>query len=169
MKSIALLGAAIRIFLISLIWMSIHGVAWSRATDSDRSHPNLVFIMADDLGYGHLGCYGQKHIRTPRLDRMAREGTRFTQCYAGNSVCAPSRSVLMTGTHSGHTSVRINGGGAAILPRDVTIAEVLKEAGYTTGIFGKWGLGDEGDRTSSLPWARKGWRKNAGYARGRKA
>ena len=92
--------------------------------------PNIVFIMADDLGYGHLGCYGQTKIRTPHLDRMAAEGTRFTQVYAGHCVCAPSRSVLMTGYHSGHSSVRINGGGAPLLPEDVTVAEVLKEAGY---------------------------------------
>ena len=100
--------------------------------------------MADDLGYGHLGSFGQKHIRTPNLDRMAREGTRFTQVYAGNPVCAPSRSVLMTGLHSGHTSVRVNGGGSSLRPEDVTVAEALKEAGYATGLFGKWGLGDEG-------------------------
>ncbi len=111
--------------------------------------PNIVFIMADDLGYGHLGCYGQQKIRTPQLDRMAAEGTRFTQVYAGHCVCAPSRSVLMTGNHTGHTSVRINGGGSPLQPNDVTVAEVLKEAGYATGIFGKWGLGDAG--TDGVP------------------
>jgi arylsulfatase A len=106
--------------------------------------PNIIFIVADDLGYGQLGCYGQQKIRTPCLDRMASEGLRFTQFYSGQTVCAPSRSVLMTGYHTGHTSVRINGGGSALLPEDVTVAEVLKKAGYATGIFGKWGLGDEG-------------------------
>ena len=77
--------------------------------------PNIVFIMADDLGYGHLGSYGQTRIQTPRLDRMAEEGTRFTQFYSGHNVCAPSCSVLMTGYDTGHTSVRINGGGSALL------------------------------------------------------
>lgn len=105
--------------------------------------PNIVFIMADDLGYGHLGCYGQQKIRTPHLDRMAEEGMRFTQCYAGSMVCAPSRSVLMTGLHTGHTPIRANGSGMALAPADVTVAEVLKTAGYTTGCFGKWGLGIE--------------------------
>ena len=110
------------------------------AESSER--PNIIFILADDLGYGHLGCYGQTKIQTPHLDRMAAEGTRFTNCYAGHCVCAPSRSVLMTGYHTGHTSVRVNGGGAPLLPEDVTVAEVLKQAGYVTGGFGKWGLGD---------------------------
>jgi len=122
--------------------------------------PNIIFIMADDLGYGHLGSYGQTKIRTPHLDRMAAEGTRFTQCYAGHCVCAPSRSVLMTGRHSGHTSVRINGGGAPILPEDVTVAEVLEEAGYATGIFGKWGLGEHG--TTGVPY-KQGFDEFYGY------
>jgi arylsulfatase A-like enzyme len=123
-----------------------------------RRRPNIVFIMADDLGYGDLGCYGQKYTLTGRIDRMAAEGTRFTRCYAGHCVCAPSRSVLMTGQHTGHTRVRENkcrfggvpdeetGGGCRppLLLEDVTVAEVLKEAGYATGITGKWGLGDPG-------------------------
>jgi arylsulfatase A-like enzyme len=104
--------------------------------------PNIVWIMADDLGISDLGCYGQKHIRTPNIDRMAAEGTRFTDAYAGCTVCAPSRSVLMTGKHMGHTSVRSNPGGVPLLPGDITVAEVLKKAGYATGMFGKWGLGD---------------------------
>lgn len=122
--------------------------------------PNIVFIMADDLGYGQLGCYGQKHIRTPNIDRMAQEGTRFTQYYAGHCVCAPSRSTLMTGHHTGHTSVRANGGGAALLPEDITLAEVLKSAGYATGGFGKWGLGDAG--TTGHP-NRQGFDEFYGY------
>lgn len=104
--------------------------------------PNIVFIMADDLGYGHLGGYGQEKIKTPNIDRLAEEGMKFTQAYAGESVCAPSRSVLMTGLHNGHTAVRANGRGMYLYDEDVTVAEVLKEAGYTTGGFGKWGLGD---------------------------
>ncbi len=107
----------------------------------DVAKPNIILIMADDLGYGHLGCYGQKKIKTPNIDRMAKQGMRFTQFYAGSAVCAPSRSVLMQGLHSGHTGVRINQGSASLLDSEITIAEVLKKAGYTTGGFGKWGLG----------------------------
>ena len=105
--------------------------------------PNIVFILADDLGYGDLGCYGQKHFETPNIDRMAAEGMRFTQHYSGSTVCAPSRCALMTGLHTGHTAVRDNEGpyGAMPLgPSDVTVAEVLKQAGYTTGVIGKWDM-----------------------------
>ncbi len=118
-------------------------VTASQAAD----RPNMIFIMADDLGYGDVGCFGQKVIQTPRLDQMAAEGMKFTQFYAGNTVCAPSRSVLMTGRHMGHTHVRGNAGGENMLiqslrDEDVTVAEVLKPAGYTNGIIGKWGLGE---------------------------
>ena len=103
------------------------------------SHPytgqaktNLIFILADDLGYGDLGCYGQKLIQTPRLDQMAAEGMKFTRFYSGSTVCAPSRSVLMTGQHMGHTHVRGNAGGdmsrQSLRDKDITIAEKLKEA-----------------------------------------
>jgi len=117
--------------------------------------------MADDLGYGDLGCYGQETLKTPRLDQMATEGIRFTQCYAGSTVCAPSRSVLMTGQHTGHTTVRGNTGktgikglgGAdgrvALKAEDVIVPEVLKDVGYVTGMTGKWGLGEPG--TSGEP------------------
>ncbi len=104
--------------------------------------PNIVYIMADDLGWADLGSYGQAEIETPRLDRMAAEGTRFTQYYAGSTVCAPSRATLMTGRHTGHAWIRGNGE-FPIRPEDVTVAEVLREAGYTTGVVGKWGLGVE--------------------------
>ena len=109
--------------------------------------PNIIFIMADDLGYGELGSYGQKLIETPHLDRMAREGMRFTQFYAGSTVCAPSRSVLMTGQHLGRTTVRGNAGGRnmdaqSLSATDVTVARVLQQAGYATGLVGKWGLGE---------------------------
>lgn len=112
--------------------------------------PNIIFILADDLGYGELGCYGQKTIQTPHLDRLAAEGMRFTQFYAGSTVCAPSRSVLMTGLHTGHTRVRGNAGpensGAQMLrDEDTTVAELLHRAGYATGLIGKWGLGMPGD------------------------
>ncbi|HUR37878.1 MAG TPA: arylsulfatase [Planctomycetota bacterium] len=102
--------------------------------------PNIIFIQADDLGYGDLGCYGQKKVKTPNLDRMAREGLRFTSYYAGNTVCAPSRCALMTGFHMGHAYIR----GNAELPlraEDVTVATLLKGAGYSTAVIGKWGLG----------------------------
>jgi len=110
--------------------------------------PNIIFILADDLGYGDVGCYGQKKIRTPNIDRLAAEGVRFTQAYAGAPSCAPSRCCLMTGLHTGHARVRGNTGKAhqrvPLQPDDVTVAEVLKRAGYRTGIFGKWGLGEAG-------------------------
>jgi len=111
--------------------------------------PNVIFILADDLGYGDLGSYGQKLIQTPNLDRMAAEGKRFTQFYAGSTVCAPSRAVLMTGKHMGHVSVRGNAGrenmAAQTLPKDErAVAEVFKAAGYQTALFGKWGLGEIG-------------------------
>ncbi len=109
--------------------------------------PNIVFILADDLGYADVGCYGQRQIRTPNIDRLASEGMRFTDAYSGCTVCAPSRSVLMTGFHGGHTAVRANlgMGNKPLLPEDVTVAQVLKSAGYATGGFGKWGLGDVGN------------------------
>lgn len=117
--------------------------------------PNIVFILADDLGYGDLGCYGQKLIQTPHLDRMAAEGMRFTDFYAGNTVCAPSRSVLMTGLHMGHTHVRGNAGAdisiQSLRHEDVTVAEVLKQAGYATALCGKWGLGEDVPDNEGLP------------------
>ena len=116
----------------------------SRRPGDTARPPNIVFLMADDLGYGDLGCFGQQKIRTPNIDRLAATGLKFTQAYAGCTVCAPSRSVLMTGYHMGHASVRSNPGGVPLLPEDITVAEVLKSAGYATGIFGKWGLGDIG-------------------------
>src|SRR6188768_175684 len=103
--------------------------------------PNIIFILADDLGRGHVGCYGQTKIRTPNIDRLAAEGMKFTNAYAGANVCAPSRSVLMTGLHTGHTAVRNNGLKRYLYDEDVTVAEVLKKAAYTCGGFGKWGLG----------------------------
>lgn len=105
--------------------------------------PNIIFILADDLGFGDLGCYGQKVIQTPHLDRMAAEGMRFTDHYAGSTVCAPSRCCLMTGLHTGHALIRGNAT-VPLRPSDVTVAELLKGAGYATGIIGKWGLGEEG-------------------------
>ncbi|GAA4443561.1 arylsulfatase [Novipirellula rosea] len=116
----------------------------SSAMGIEPSRPNIIFIMADDLGYGDLGCYGQQLIETPNIDRLATEGIRFTQAYAGGPVCTPSRSVLMTGLHNGHTVARDN------VPHyptyledgDTTLAEVLASAGYRCGGVGKWSLGD---------------------------
>jgi len=116
------------------------------ATEAAVKPPNIIFIMADDLGYRNLGCYGSKTILTPNIDKMCAEGIRFTDCYSGDSVCAPSRSTLMTGYHLGHTPVRGNDGRTPIGPEDVTVADVLKKAGYITGGFGKWGLGNEGSQ-----------------------
>ncbi len=111
--------------------------------------PNIIFILADDLGYGEVGCYGQTKIKTPSIDRMATEGMRFTQFYAGSTVCAPSRSVLMTGQHLGHTRVRGNAGAGnhdaqTLQASDTTIATILQKGGYSTGLIGKWGLGELG-------------------------
>ena len=110
--------------------------------------PNIVYILADDLGYGDLGCYGQELIRTPRIDRLAEEGMRFTDHYAGAPSCAPSRCALMTGKHTGHARLRANSD-RPLHPEDTTIAEVLGRSGYATGAFGKWGLGLE-DSTGAL-------------------
>lgn len=117
----------------------------SHTLAADR--PNIVFILSDDLAQGDLGCYGQKLIQTPALDRMAAEGTRYTQAYSGTTVCAPSRTSLMTGLHMGHSPVRANreiaaGAGQFPLPAEtVTVAQILKSAGYATACMGKWGMG----------------------------
>lgn len=113
---------------------------------SVADQPNIIFIMADDLGYGDLGCYGQKLIRTPNIDRLAAEGLKFTQAYAGSSVCAPTRAILMTGIHGGHAAVRDNipHYDTYLRDHDVTVAEVLQEVGYRCGGVGKWSLGDAG-------------------------
>jgi len=121
--------------------------------------PRIIFILADDLGYGDVGCYGQQRIRTPHLNRIAAEGLRFTQAYAGSTVCAPSRCCLMTGHHTGHARVRGNQR-HPLRPEDLTVAEVLRNAGYATGIFGKWGLGEPD--TTGVP-NRQGFDEWFGY------
>ncbi|MDB5241824.1 MAG: sulfatase [Spirosoma sp.] len=123
------------------------------------ARPNIIYIMADDLGYGDLGCYGQQRVATPNLDRLARQGTRLTRFYAGSTVCAPSRCALMTGKHMGHAYVRGNGE-VPLRPTDTTLAQLLKNRGYTTGMFGKWGLGLE-DNTGAPQL--KGWDQFLGY------
>ncbi len=136
---------------------SIVGLGTLHANETRR--PNVVFILADDLGYADLGCYGQKKIRTPNIDRLAAEGMRFTQCYSGNPVCAPSRCTLMTGYHTGHAQVRSNkqvggddawtlgvttGGQWPLEAGTFTVGHLFQRAGYATGAFGKWGLGRVG-------------------------
>ncbi len=126
---------------------------------ANRKKTNIVYLIADDLGYAELGCYGQKKIKTPNIDKLASQGMKFTQHYSGNPVCAPSRCVLMTGKHSGHAQVRGNkqvggkegwklgsttGGQWPLKAGTVTVAGILKDAGYRTGAFGKWGLGRVG-------------------------
>jgi len=117
--------------------------------NAESSKPNIIYILADDLGYGDLGCYGQTNFLTPNIDNLAANGIKFTQHYSGSTVCAPSRSSLMTGKHTGHTFIRGNKsvqpeGQYPLEAKSVTIAEVLQEAGYVTGAFGKWGLGPPG-------------------------
>ena len=131
----------------------------AEAAKPSGDRPNIVYIMADDLGYGDLGCYGQKLIKTPHIDRLAKRGMRFTDFYAGSTVCAPSRCVLMTGLDTGHCFIRGNGKDN-LRPEDVTVAEVLKRAGYATGQVGKWGLGHEG--STGLP-TRQGFDFFYGY------
>lgn len=131
----------------------------------ERKLPNIIFILADDLGYGELGCYGQQLIKTPELDRMAAEGMRFTQFYAGSTVCAPSRCVLMVGQHTGRCSVRGNAPAnqrviQSLREEDVTVAQILKSRGYRTALIGKWGLGEEDEPGHPL---RKGFDYFFGY------
>ncbi|MEM6691150.1 MAG: sulfatase-like hydrolase/transferase [Planctomycetota bacterium] len=139
-----------------------------RASETERP-PNVVFVLADDLGYGELGCYGQDKIRTPTLDRLASQGIRLTDHHSGSPVCAPARCTLMTGMHGGHAPIRTNrdSGNGRVFPGQwpikenvVTVAEVLSEAGYTTGGFGKWGLGPTD--TSGSP-IRQGFDRFFGY------
>ena len=156
--------------LVLLIWAAVF-LGWAACTSTEEVAestvhepevvrlPNIIFIIADDLGYGDLGSYGQARIKTPHIDRLAREGVRFTNFYAGSTVCAPSRSVLMTGQHTGHTHIRGNGKINLRLAH-VTVAEVLKSAGYATGLMGKWGLGHEG--SNGLP-TRQGFDQFFGY------
>jgi arylsulfatase A-like enzyme len=143
-----------------LILLLVSLVSWTPTWAGEKTKkPNIVFILADDLGYGDLGCYGQKVIQTPNLDKLARRGMRFTQFYAGSTVCAPSRCALMTGLHTGHCLVRGNAR-VPLGPQDTTVAEILKAAGYITGLIGKWGLGEEG--TTGVP-NRKGFDYFFGY------
>ena len=133
-----------RHLIFFLFFYGLCGIAWSL----DRK-TNIIYILLDDAGYGDLSCYGQKKFKTPNIDLLAKEGIKFTQHYSGSTVCAPTRSVLMTGLHTGHTQIRGNKEvkpiGQHPIPSDTyTIAEALKKSGYQTGAFGKWGLGSPG-------------------------
>jgi uncharacterized sulfatase len=139
-----------RTFLQVTAGAALSGVAsnpplsgYASTVNRQPQNPNIVFILADDLGYGDLSCYGQALFHTPCLDRMAAEGMRFTDHYAGSTVCAPSRCSLMTGLHTGHARIRGNST-VPLEPADTTVAETLSERGYATGLIGKWGLGEEG-------------------------
>jgi arylsulfatase A-like enzyme len=135
------------------------------STIAQQRPPNIIFILADDLGYGDVGFQGQTKIQTPNIDHMARQGLSFTQFYAGTTVCAPSRASLLTGLHTGHTAVRGNRGFKPerqfpLPDSSLTIATVLQQRGYTTGIFGKWGLGYPGSSGTPL---KKGFTDFFGY------
>ncbi len=162
---------------LALLFFSLF-VILSCSPTPESTKPNIIFIMADDMGYSDAGCYGQEVIQTPHIDRLASEGLRFTQVYSGASVCAPARSVLMTGLHTGHTRVRGNSGIGGVVglagvegripleKEDVTIAELLQDAGYVTCMVGKWGLGDPG--TPGVP-NKKGFDEFYGFLNQRRA
>lgn len=141
------------LMILAVLYLVVVCFTGCQKIQKNASPPNIVYILADDLGYGDLGVYGQEKIKTPHLDKMAAEGLLFTHHYSGSTVCAPSRASLLTGLHTGHTSVRGNRpfnpeGQYSIPDEDFTIAEMLKNEGYKTGAFGKWGLGfvgEEGD------------------------
>lgn len=174
----------LRLFILRapiLAIIALPGIPGAAADEASEAapRPNIIWIMADDMGYGDAGCYGQNKILTPTIDRLASEGMRFTNCYAGSTVCAPSRSVLMTGLHTGHTTVRGNfgreggvrglGGGRGRVPlrdSDLTVAEVLKQAGYSTALAGKWGLGEP--ETTGEP-RRQGFDRFFGFLNQRRA
>lgn len=145
-----------RIFFIAVIAVLCN---WQSSVAADQPPPNIVYLLADDLGYGDLGSYGQTLIATPRLDQMARQGMRFTDHYAGAPSCHPSRCVLFTGKHAGNGYIRGNSK-IPLRPTDFTLSQLLNQAGYRTGGIGKWALGDA--NTTGAPW-KKGMDEFFGY------
>jgi arylsulfatase A-like enzyme len=148
-------------FVVSLLVLILSQLAQAQAPKMapNATPPNIIYIMADDLGYGDLGCYGQKRIPTPNLDRMAAQGTRFTDFYSGSTVCAPSRYALMSGRHMGHAYIRGNGE-FPVRSDEQLLPKLMKKAGYTTAMFGKWGLGQS---TNSGSPEKQGWDHFLGY------
>ncbi|MFV0591993.1 MAG: arylsulfatase [Draconibacterium sp.] len=167
--------------LISLSWLLFIGACSTKNNESGQKRPNIIYILADDLGYGDIGCNGQKLIETPNIDQLAVDGMRFTQFYSGAPVCAPSRCVLLTGQHSGHAQIRGNDewkergdvwsyiaqladstleGQRPLKEGTETLASLMKKAGYSTGMTGKWGLG--APNTTSTP-TQKGFDFFVGY------
>src|SRR5687768_9558806 len=141
-------------FLLALAAVLLSNVP-SHAGGKKSKRPNIILIVADDLGWGEVGCYGQKKIRTPHIDALAKRGMRFTSHYSGSPVCAPSRCSLMTGKHQGHAYIRNNTAtppeGQQPIPEDtITLARLLQMLGYRTGAMGKWGLGGPG--STGEPW-----------------
>ena len=129
-------------YLIAIIFLLTVISAYAQK----KTKPNIIFIFADDLGYGDIGCYGQQKIETPNIDKLAQKGIKFTQFYSGSTVCAPSRSSFLTGLHTGHTAIRGNvsyppEGQTPIPDSVITFANILQQNGYATAAFGKWGLG----------------------------
>ena len=162
-------SSTLRILVMALLVVTQLGTAntiWS----AEKSKPNIIFILADDLGYGDVGCFGQKIIKTPSLDNMAAEGMKLTNFYAGATVCAPSRCVLMTGLHTGHCQVRGNSRSDVqrLRDSDFTIAEALQKQGYNTALIGKWGLGEPGGGEEGLP-NKQGFDYSFGYLNQRHA
>lgn len=144
MDSQRLIGRLVgTVWLIGCLGLGVLAADSNRPRWRQTTLPNIVLIVADDLGWGATGPYGQKEIRTPHLDRLAAEGLRFTEAYSGSTVCAPSRCSLMTGRHTGHARIRSNDE-IPLQPQDVTLAEVLRSVGYRTAAVGKWGLGWQG-------------------------
>ncbi|MEQ1825094.1 MAG: arylsulfatase [Pirellula sp.] len=130
--------------MLRILSAVLMGAIFGNVYAAEKQLPNVVLIMADDLGYGGLGCYGQTRVETPNIDRLAAGGMRFTNAYAGCCMCAPSRCVLMTGLHTGHCRVRANDPKQMLQDADTTLASLLKKSGYAVAGFGKWGLGDAG-------------------------
>jgi arylsulfatase A len=146
------------------LWITLAAATLTTLAVSARN-PNIIYILADDLGYGDLSCLGQQKFKTPHIDSLAKEGMIFTQHYSGSTVCAPSRCSLLTGLHTGHCFVRGNAEvmpeGQASMPASTrTVAHLLQEAGYATGIFGKWGLGSPGSDSEPL---KMGFERFYGY------